>query len=536
VTEFDYVIVGAGSAGCVLAARLSANGRHSVLLLEAGPRDSSPWLKLPIGYGKTFNDPKVNWMYQTEPDPGLSNQPMFWPRGKVIGGSGAINAMIYIRGHRGDFDDWASLGNPGWSYDEVLPYFKKTEGHCFGASEYHGGDGPLGVSDFRNDVHPLSHTFLEGCRDAGYRPTEDFNGREMEGFGLWQATIKQGLRSSTATALLHPAMKRANLTVTTSAQVTRILWSDRAASGVEYREHGVLKTVSARREVILSGGAINSPQLLELSGVGNPESLGKLGIPVVHALPAVGEGLQDHVAVCYFYKSKVPTLNNQLRPWWGKVGAAFRYALTRRGPLGMSVNQAGAFVRSRAELARPNLHLYFNPISYTIAQGPRRKLLQPDPWPAFLMSFNTCRPTSRGSVHLRSNDPFEAPVIRTQCLSTPEDIQDVHDGARVLRQLAATPALSSVISSEYLPGPDVISDEAVLADFRARSGTVYHASCTCAMGPDPKTAVVDASLRVHGLGKLRVVDASVFPTVTSGNTNAPTIMVAEKAADLILSA
>ncbi len=536
MTDVDYVIVGAGSAGCVLAARLSESGQHSVLLLEAGPKDTSPWIHVPIGYGKTFTDPKVNWMYETEPDPGLSNQPVMWPRGKVLGGSSSINAMVYIRGHQEDFNDWERLGNRGWSYHDVLPYFKKSEQHCFGDSEYHGGTGPMGVSDFRNDVHPLCNTFLSGCEQIGIEPTPDFNGKTMEGSGLWQATIKNGYRVSTATSFLRPAMKRANLEVKTNAQVTRVLFTGREASGVEYIQGGICHIVKARREVILSGGAINSPQLLELSGVGDPTRLQSMGIPVVHAASRVGEGLQDHLAVCYFYKSKVPTLNNQLRPWWGKVLVGMHYALNRRGPLGMSVNQAGAFVKSRPELARPNLHVYFNPISYTVAKGPTRKLMQPDPWSAYLMSFNTCRPTSRGTVHIKSNDPLAAPAIHTHCLSTQEDIDDVYEGARLMRRLSSSSAMQAVTECEYKPGPEVTSNEAILADFRARAGTVYHASCTCMMGTDPSASVVDPTLRVHGIGKLRVVDASVFPAVTSGNTNAPTIMVAEKAADMILSA
>ena len=533
MTEHDYVIVGAGSAGAVLAARLTESGRCSVLLLEAGGSDLRPWIQMPIGYGLTFQNPRYNWMYQAEADPAIADRTTYVPRGKVLGGSSSINAMVYVRGQRSDFDDWAAAGNPGWSWREVLPYFMRSEDYALGATEAHGSGGPMHVADAGDDVHPLCHTFIDACSGLGILRTRDFNGGELEGAGLWPVTIKAGIRVSTASAFLRPAGGRHNLVVRTHAHVTRVVIEAGEARGVEYLEHGERHAARARREVILSAGAINSPQLLQLSGVGDPALLAPLGIALVRAAPAVGQGLQDHLAVSYFYRSRVPTLNNQLAPLWGRAWAGLRYVLTRRGPLAMSVNQAGAFLRSRPELPRPNLHLYFNPISYTTTVGPRRKLLKPDPYPAFLMSFNTCRPTSRGSVAIRSADPLAPPVIRTNYLSTPEDVADVYDGARALRRIAAAAPLAGVIEREYQPGPAVASDADVLADFRARAGSVYHASCTCAMGADPTRSVVDPRLRVHGVGRLRVVDASVFPSVTSGNTNAPTIMVAERAADLI---
>lgn len=534
MTEHDYIIVGAGSAGCVLAARLTEDGRHSVLLLEAGGSDASPLIRVPIGYGQTFNHPKYNWMYNTDPEPAFGNRTTFWPRGKVLGGSSSINAMVYVRGQRSDFDDWAAAGNPGWSYRDVLPYFRKSENHAWGASEWHGAGGPLQVSDIRAEAHPLCQSFIDACAAEGIPPTEDFNGPRFEGAGTWHMTIGKGLRSSTSTAFLHPAMKRPNLEVRIRAHVTRVTFDGQAATGVEYVQGGERRVARARREVILCGGAVNSPQLLQLSGVGDPALLQGLGIPVVHAAPAVGEGLQDHIAVSYIYKSKVPTLNNELYPFFGKVRAALQYAFGRRGPLGMSVNQAGAFVRGRPGLEHPNFHIYFNPLSYTTTKGPRRKIMNPDPYPGFIMSFNTCRPTSRGWIRIKSPDPMVAPSIVTNYLSTPEDVADVYDGARLLRRLSAARPLADVIETELFPGPAAQSDADVLADFRERAGTVYHACSTCAMGPDPARSVVDPSLKVHGLGRLRVVDASVFPAVTSGNTNAPTIMVAEKAADLIL--
>ena len=536
MTEFDYVIVGGGSAGCVLAARLSANGRDSVLLIEAGGSDASPWIRMPIGYGKTFSDPGFNWMYETEPDSALGNRGALCPRGKVLGGSGSINAMVWVRGQPGDFDDWAAAGNTGWGYRDVLPYFRKIEDYVGGASEYHGAGGPMYVRGLEGDAHPLCNTFLATTDGLGIPRTDDFNGASSEGAGLWNLTIARGIRVSTATAYLAPARRRPNLTVLTHAQATRILFTGREATGIEYLRGGTRHVAKARREVVLAAGAINSPQLLQLSGVGDPTLLGGLGIPVVHAAPRVGAGLQDHLAVSYYYRSKVPTLNDELYPLLGKLRAGVRYLLTRSGPLSLSVNQAGAFVRSRPGLERPNLHIYFNPLSYTASKGPRRKLTNPDPWSAFLLSFNTCRPTSRGSVAIRSADPFTAPAIRTNYLSTAEDIADVYEGARFLRRLAAAQPLADIIERQYQPSPDTLADDAVLEDFRARAGSVYHVSCTCAMGPDSATAVVDPQLRVHGLGRLRIADTSVFPAVTSGNTNAPTIMVAEKAADLILSA
>ena len=538
MNEYDYIIVGAGSAGCVLANRLSASGKDRVLLLEAGGSDRSPLIQVPLGYGLTFSDPKYNWMYTTEPDAALNGRASFWPRGKVLGGSSSLNAMVYMRGQHADYDEWRDAGNPGWGWNDVLPYFKKSEDHVFGANEHHGAGGELTVSDFADQVHPLCERFLQAGDALGYGRTADFNGERKEGFGLWQMTIRKGVRASTSNAFLRPAMRRSNLTVLTGAMVHRVLFQEREAVGVECVVSHVRQQFRCRKEVILSGGAINSPQLLQLSGVGDAAHLSAKGVPLVHHLPAVGQGLQDHLCVSYFFKSKVPTLNNTLGPWYGKVWAGMRYLLDRKGPLGMSVNQAGAFVRSRPGLAQPNLHLYFNPISYTANTAPvgkRFQLQNPDPFAAFLISFNTCRPTSRGSVLIRSADASAKPLITTNFLSTEHDRQDIVEGARMVRSIAATAPLADIVASEHLPGAHVQSEEAIFADFAKRGGSVYHASCTCAMGPDPESSVVDARLRVHGMRRLRVVDASVFPAVTSGNTNAPVIMVAEKAADMILA-
>ncbi len=536
MTAFDYIIVGAGSAGCVLANRLSASGTDQVLLLEAGGSDRSPLIQVPLGYGLTFADPHYNWMYTTEPDPALNQRASFWPRGKVLGGSSSLNAMVYIRGQQGDYDDWAAAGNTGWAWKDVLPYFKKHEDHIFGANEHHGAGGELRVSDFKDQVHPLCERFLMAGENLGYARTQDFNGALKEGFGLWQMTIRGGVRESSSNAFLRPALKRSNLTLKTRAHVTRVLVENKKAVGVECLVGGVQQTFTVRKEVILSGGAINSPQLLQLSGIGDSALLARVGVPLVLHAPRVGQGLQDHLCVSYFFKSRVPTLNDKLYPWYGKLWAGVRYLFTRRGPLGMSVNQAGAFVRSRPGLERPNLHLYFNPISYsaaTIVPG-RFKITNPDPFSAFLISFNTCVPTSRGSVSIQSANPLDKPKIETNFLTTEHDLRDIVEGSRMVRSIANSQPLSEVLQSEHLPGVSVQSDADILKDFRARAGSVYHASCTCAMGADALTSVVDARLRVHGIAGLRVVDASVFPKVTSGNTNGPVMMVAEKASAMIL--
>lgn len=532
--EYDYVVVGAGSAGCVLANRLTENGRYRVLLLEAGGSDYNPWIQVPIGYGRTFYNKRVNWMYTTEPDPGTNGRVSYWPRGKVLGGSSSINAMVYVRGQPEDFDEWEALGNPGWGWRDVLPYFKKSEGHAWGASDYHGGNGPLRVADVSRHLHPLCGSFLSGCREAGFVLNPDFNGASQEGVGNYQITTHRARRMSASRAFLRPAMRRRNLTVATGAHATRVLFEGTRASGVEYRRRGRTLSAAAGREVVLAAGAINSPQLLMLSGVGPADELKELGITPLLDNPAVGRHLQDHLCMDYVYRSRLPTLNNELYPWWGKLWAGVRYVLVRRGPLCLSVNQSGGFVRTRDEYQRPNIQLYFSPVSYLKAPPGKRPLMRPDPYPAFLLSISPTRPTSRGRLTLRSADPVAPPGIHPNYLSTDRDLQDMLDGVRLIRTLAATPALSQVIEAEMVPGPDVQSPGDLLDDVRRRCGTVFHPVGTCRMGPDPKQAVVDHELRVHGLAGLRVVDASVFPTLTSGNTNAPAIMTGEKGADLIL--
>ena len=532
--EFDYVIVGAGTAGCVVADRLSTDGKTSVLLLEAGGSDQTVWIQLPIGYGRTFFDKRINWMYDTAPVAGLGGRNSYWPRGKVIGGSGSINAMVYVRGQPHDFEDWKALGNPGWGWDDVLPYFKKSEDFDLGSSDHHGSGGPQHVTDIAARAHPLCQSFIEAAGALGFAHNPDFSAPPHEGVGVYQINTDKGRRASTANAFLRPALRRGTVTLHTKSHATKILFEGQRATGVRYMRRGVQTDVRARREVILCGGSINSPQLLQLSGIGDPELLKSLGIDPVLAAPAVGQNLQDHLAVSYFYKSRLPTLNDELRPAWGKVKAGLRYLLNRSGPLSMSVNQGGGFVRSDPAQPGVNLQLYFSPVSYIQTPLSERRLLNPDPFSAFLLSFNSCRPTSRGHVQITSPDPFAHPLIQPNYLSTERDIAEAVIGNRLLRQLSQTAPLSDIITQEIVPGLEIAGDEALLADFRARADTVYHPTSTCMMGPDAATSVVDARLRVHGVTGLRVIDASVFPTITSGNTNAPTVMVAEKGAAMLI--
>ena len=535
MSEFDFIIVGAGSAGCVLANRLSESGQYTVLLLEAGGSDRHFWLRVPIGYGKSFYNPGVNWMYRTEPDPGLAGRQGYWPRGKVLGGSSSINAMVFIRGQAADFDQWASLGNPGWAWSDVLPWFKKIEDSEHGPSAWRGSGGPMHVSDVSRQVHPLCQVYLKAGEQAGLAFNADLNGASQEGVGTYQITTWHGLRASASTAYLKPAMKRANLCVKTGVHVSRIEFDGLQAIGVTYLQDGVLHTVRARREVLVSAGAINSPQLLQLSGVGPAAQLQSLGIGVVADSPAVGQHMQDHLCIDYLYRSKVATLNNQLGPWYGKLWAGLQYAALRRGPLALGVNQGGGFFRSRPGLAQPNMQLYFSPMSYIKARPGKRELMMPDPYPGFLLAAQPCKPTSTGYLQLRSRDALAAPLIHPNSLANAHDLQEMLEAALFLRHLAATPAFSAAIDKELLPGHAMASHEQIVEDIRQRASTVFHPVSTCRMGPDSQTAVLNHRLQVHGVARLRVVDASAFPAITSGNTNAPVLMLAEKGADMILS-
>lgn len=533
--EADYVVVGAGSAGCVVANRLSANGQHRVLVIEAGGSDLHPWVRMPIGYGKSFYHPDLNWRFMSEPQPGLGGRTIYCPRGRVLGGSSSINAMVFVRGQREDYDEWEQLGNPGWAYRDVLPAFKRMEDNLAGANEWRGAGGPLTVADVSGLVHPLCADFLAAGVSAGLPRNADFNGETQEGVGIYQITTRNGVRSSAATAYLHPTMRRPNVQIVTRAQVTRILFEGKRAVGVEYRRGGQFHVARARAEIILSAGAIGSPQILQLSGVGNPQLLRAKGIEIVHTAPHVGENLQDHLGFDYLYRSRRPTLNDVLRPWWGQLAVGLRYLLTRGGPLSLSVNQGGGFLRSDPSRDRPNLQLYFSPLSYIKSVPGKRQLMRPDPYSGFLVGVSNCHPTSRGHVRIRSADPFEPPAIHPNYLSTPEDLDELVEGAHFLRRLAAQSPLSELIAEELQPGGQIVSRAGIEEDIRQRSSSIFHHSGTCKMGPDPVTSVVDPRLRVHRVESLRVVDASIFPRLTAGNTNAPAIMVGERGADFLIA-
>lgn len=533
--EFDYIVVGAGSAGCVVAERLTANGKHRVALLEAGGSDLNVWVRMPIGYGKTFYHDRLNWKYMTDPDPGLEGRAAYWPRGKVIGGSSSINAMVFIRGQAADFDQWAALGNAGWSYADVLPVFKRMEDNLAGGNQWRGRGGPLTITSVDDLAHPLCRAYLAGAVEAGLDVNPDFNGESQEGVGIYQITTRNGLRCSAATAYLNPARRRGNLSVRSHAHATRILFEGKRAVGVEYRQHGETRRVLARREVIMSAGAVNTPQLLQLSGVGDPALLQSHGIPVVHAAPQIGRNLQDHLGFDYIYESRRPTLNDVLRPWWGRLSVGLRYILARSGPLSMSVNQGGGFFRSGPNRDRPNMQLYFSPLSYTRSVPGTRALMSPDVFPGFIVGVSNCHPTSRGEIAISSADPLAPPSIRPNYLATEHDVTEMLEAARFMRRLSRTSAMQEIIRREIRPGPDTVGDEEMIRDIRQRGGSVFHACGTCAMGVDERSAVVDPRLRVHGLHALRVIDASIFPYITSGNINAPTIMVGEKGAEMTLA-
>ncbi|MBZ9894083.1 MULTISPECIES: GMC family oxidoreductase N-terminal domain-containing protein [unclassified Mesorhizobium] len=531
---YDFIIVGSGSAGSVLADKLSASGRFSVLVLEAGGSDRRFYVQMPLGYGKTFFDPTVNWNYKTEPDPGLGGNVDHWPRGKLLGGSSSINAMVWIRGAREDFDDWRDAGNPGWGYDDLLPAFKALEDNEAGADRWRGRGGPLHISDTSDAVHPLTKRYLAAGQQAGLPFNSDFNGAAQEGVGVYQISTRNGRRMSAARAFLRPAMKRANVRVETNALASRILFEGKRAVGIEYLQNGQTKTARAGREIILSAGSINSPQLLHLSGIGPAALLKGFGIPVIHANENVGANLQDHVGINYTFKGRLPTLNQILRPWWGKLMVGMQYILTRSGPLSLSMNHGGGFFRTDPAFSRPNMQLYFQAFSTVIPKSGERPILTPDPWPGFSIGLSNCRPSSRGEIMIRSSNPLDHPKIVANAYSTNADVEEMLAAVKFVRKIASMPAMAEIIAEEVLPGPSITSDADLITDFRKRSGTVYHPVSTCRMGPDPARAVVDPRLKVHGLEGLRVIDASIFPDNITGNTNAASILTGWKGAELVL--
>jgi choline dehydrogenase len=525
--SFDYIIVGAGSAGCVLANRLTASGRHRVLLLEAGGPDRNIWIHIPLGYGKLFSNAKVNWLYTTEPEPELNNRRVIQPRGKVLGGSSSINGLLYIRGQHEDYDHWRQLGNAGWSFKDVLPYFRRAEDQERGADELHGVGGHLKVSNVC-EPHPLCEAFIAAAQESGFPRNDDFNGPTQEGAGYFQLTTRNGRRWSTAVGYLKAARRRPNLRVEVNALASRILFSGRRAIGVEYRQGDVTHTAYADGEVIVAGGAFNSPQLLQLSGLGPAKILRELGIAVVADMPGVGADLQDHLQIRLLYRCTEPiTANEVINNWRYRYAAGLRYLTTRKGLLTIGAGYAGAFLRTRPELATPDVQIHFLIFSSDAAGAALH------PFPGFMASVCQLRPESRGFVRIKSSDPAVPPAIQPRYLSARADCDCVVDGMKLLRRVMNRPVMRRYIAEERAPGEPCQSDADLLAYARNTGTTVYHPTSTCRMGSDPN-AVVDERLRVRGFERLRVIDASIMPTVVSGNTNAAAVMIGEKGADMVL--
>jgi choline dehydrogenase len=526
--EFDFVIIGAGSAGCALANRLSASGRHSVLLLEAGPSDRYWWIHVPLGYGKTMFSQAVNWCTWSEPVPALNDRRIYCPRGKVLGGTSSINGMICTRGQPEDFDAWRDAGNAGWGWKDVLPYFRKLEDHCGGKSEYHGTGGPIRVSKI-DEKNELAEAFVRSAVNAGLPRNEDFNGPTQEGAGYYHITTKNGRRASTARAYLRPAGNRANLTVQTDALVKRIVFQGSEAVGVEYGTRSGARQAHAKVEVILSAGAMGSPLVLQRSGVGDSQLLLQQGIPVVRHLPAVGANLQDHLQFRILLRCRVPvTTNDDLNRLHRRLAVGLKYLLFRRGPLATGINLAGAFVSTEPGSHRPDIQFHFGTLSADAQGG------SVHPFPGFTLAGYVLRPESRGTVNLRGADPSLPPRIEPNFLATEYDRQTLLRGLKYARQMCAMPPLKDYVAEELDPGSACVTDEELMAFVRSRANGLMHPVGTCRMGTD-ENAVVDERLRVRGVMRLRVVDASIMPAVNSGNTNIPTIMIAEKASDMILA-
>ena len=526
--RFDYIIIGAGSAGCVLAGRLTEDPKCRVLLLEAGGRNTSMLVRMPAGSAVLFGKKNEhNWGFWTEPEPHLGGRRIFWPRGRGWGGSSAINGMVYIRGHARDYDQWRQMGLKGWSYADVLPYFIRSENLEGGADAWHGSGGPLHVST-GSTPHPIFQAFVGAGAQAGHPVTSDFNGAQQEGFGRFQLTIKDGKRWPTSTAFLQPALARPNLTTKTGARTTRILIEKGRAVGVEFQQDGQTQQVFADGEVLLSAGAVQSPQILQLSGIGDPERLGAVGVETRHALPGVGANLQDHLDVTLAWEAPKQRTAHSVGKGLSQVTTGLAYALFGQGPGRQNYLEAGAFLKSRPDLDRPDLQLHCV-LAIIKFQG-----MDPVAKDGFSIHVCQLRPESRGRVDLRSADPFEDPAILANYLSAPEDLRTLRRGVDIVRDIARQKALTAISAGEFSPGTSISTDEEIENWIRTASETIYHPVGTCRMGPegDPH-AVVDETLRVIGLPGLRVVDASVMPTLVGGNTNAPTIMIAEKAADMI---